>query len=139
MVDDPQRDDPVFQYLTGQEGTRAQAALLAAFDEESAEAVRALRPDRDLSYGKDPRQRFDLFRARAARATIAYFHAGYWQSRDKAQFRFLAPALVAQVSTWRWSIIRFAPRRHVEALTERRANHAGDPRFQADRGKGGCR
>jgi arylformamidase len=27
------------------------------------------------------------------RGTAFYFHAGYWHSRDKAQFRFLAPAL----------------------------------------------
>jgi arylformamidase len=93
MVHDPNRDgDPVFQYLTGQRN-ESQTALLAAFEQESTEAVRALRPDLDLRYGPDPRQRLDLFRARAARATIAYFHAGYWQSRDKAQFSFLAPPL----------------------------------------------
>ena len=28
------------------------------------------------------------------RATFAYFHAGYWQSRDKSLFRFIAPGLL---------------------------------------------
>jgi arylformamidase len=84
--------DPVFQYLSGQRNA-SHPALLAAFERESAEAALALRPDLDIVYGSHPRQRFDLFRAPAARATIAYFHAGYWQSRDKAQFHFLASPL----------------------------------------------
>jgi arylformamidase len=96
MVDDPitnaDENDPIFQYLTGQRNG-SHAALLEAFERESAEALRALHPDRDIRYGRDPRQRFDLFRVPAAKATIAYFHAGYWQSRDKAQFSFLAPPL----------------------------------------------
>jgi arylformamidase len=86
-------DDPVFQYLTGQRNA-SQPPLLAAFEQESATAVQSLSPDRDISYGSHPRQRFDLFRAPLAKATIAYFHAGYWQSRDKSQFQFLAPPLV---------------------------------------------
>ena len=36
----------------------------------------------------------DLFRTTSKRrAVVAYFHAGYWQSRDKSGFRFLAPSL----------------------------------------------
>lgn len=50
----------------------------------------------DIPYGRHPRQTLDLFRTpRRRRATVAYFHAGYWQSRDKSGFRFLAPPLVA--------------------------------------------
>ena len=95
MADDPApATDPVFQYLTGQRNA-SQPALLAAFEQESEAALQALRPDRDIAYGKHPRQCFDLFRAPGAKATIAYFHAGYWQSRDKAQFHFLAPPLVS--------------------------------------------
>jgi len=97
MVDDPVQpdpeNDPVFQYLTGQRNA-SQPALLAAFEQESVAALQALRPDRDIAYGSHPRQCFDLFRAPGAKATIAYFHAGYWQSRDKEQFHFLAPPLV---------------------------------------------
>ncbi len=48
----------------------------------------------DLPYGPGPREAFDVFIApQPWRATLAYFHAGYWQSRDKAQFRFIAQPL----------------------------------------------
>jgi arylformamidase len=84
--------NPVFQYMTGQRN-HEQGPLLEAFARESEAATAALGPRLDIPYGPHPRQRFDLFAAAAPRATLAYFHAGYWQSRDKAQFRFLAPTL----------------------------------------------
>jgi arylformamidase len=86
--------DPVFQYMTGQMHP-TQPSLLASYEAESARAVEALRPLLDVRYGPHPRQCFDFFEASAPIGTLAYFHAGYWQSRDKAQFRFLAPSLVA--------------------------------------------
>ena len=86
--------DPVFHYMTGQLNP-SQPPLLAAYEREGAEAVAALRPDLDLAYGPHPRQRFDLFRATSSRGLLAYLHAGYWQSRDKAQFRFVAAPFVA--------------------------------------------
>lgn len=96
MKDDSSRRDDAsdakFQYLTGQMNA-SQPALLASYEEESAAAL-ALRPALDLRYGPHPRQSFDLFEATDAIGTLAYFHAGYWQSRDKAQFRFLAPAFL---------------------------------------------
>lgn len=86
--------DPVFQYMTGQMHP-TQPALLASYEAESAHAVEALHPLLDIRYGSHPRQCFDFFEAAAPVGTLAYFHAGYWQSRDKAQFRFLAPSFVA--------------------------------------------
>lgn len=86
-------NDPVHQYLTGQIRP-GQTALLAAFERESALALTSLAPSLDVPYGPHPRERFDLFRAPDARGTVLYLHAGYWQSRDKSQFRFLAPSLV---------------------------------------------
>ena len=83
--------DPTFQYLTGQLNPR-QPALLAELQRRSVEAVNALRPALDLPYGAHPRQRFDFFKTSWTEATFAYFHAGYWQARDKSQFRFIAPA-----------------------------------------------
>jgi arylformamidase len=85
--------DPVFQYMTGQVGP-SQPLLLASYEEESRRAVETLRPRLDIRYGPHPRQCFDWFAAAASVGTLAYFHAGYWQSRDKAQFRFLAPSFV---------------------------------------------
>lgn len=84
-----------FDYLDGQ--LRAtHPALFERFAAESSAAVEACAPSLDLPYGPHPRQRFDLFRAEGTRrATVAYFHGGYWQSRDKADFRFLAPPLMA--------------------------------------------
>ena len=96
MQDDSfRRDDAIdanFQYMTGQMNA-SQPALLAAYEEESAAAL-GLRPALDLRYGPHPRQTFDLFEAAEPIGTVAYLHAGYWQSRDKAQFRFLAPSFL---------------------------------------------
>lgn len=86
-------DDPIFSYLTGQRHPE-HPALVETFEREGAAAVEALHPRLDIAYGSHPRERFDLFTAKDARATLLYLHAGYWQSRDKAQFRFLAPVFV---------------------------------------------
>lgn len=49
----------------------------------------------DIRYGVHPRQTFDLFPATGIPVgmTLVYFHAGYWQSRDKSVFRFIAESL----------------------------------------------
>lgn len=47
--------------------------------------------ERDQPYGDQPRQRFDLFRARATHApTVVYIHGGYWQTLTKEDFAFVA-------------------------------------------------
>ena len=87
--------DPVTAYLTGQRRP-SQGPLLDAFAAESAATLDALRPVLDLRYGTHPRETFDLYANDAPwRGTVVYLHAGYWQSRDKAQFRFLAPSVLA--------------------------------------------
>ncbi|HLN09677.1 MAG TPA: alpha/beta hydrolase [Xanthobacteraceae bacterium] len=79
------------QYLTDQVRPH-HASLLAAFQGESDAAAVALKAALDVRYGPHPRQTFDFFQSEAPwRGTLAYFHAGYWQARDKSQFRFLAP------------------------------------------------
>jgi arylformamidase len=84
-----------FEYIDGQLRP-SQAALFEHYAAESELAVRVMQPALDLAYGPHPRQTLDLFRAEGqARAVVAYFHAGYWQSRDKSGFRFLAPPLTA--------------------------------------------
>lgn len=48
----------------------------------------------DTPYGTQPREVFDLCLSdKAPRGILLYFHAGYWQSRDKRQFHFIAPTL----------------------------------------------
>lgn len=88
-------DDPQFQYVEGQ--SRASfASLLAEFEAESTVAVGTESCALDVRYGPLERQTFDFFAAREKpRGTLAYFHAGYWQSRDKSTFRFIAPAFTA--------------------------------------------
>jgi len=82
------------QYMTGQ-WRQTHPALLAGFEQMSLAATRALAPTLDIAYGPHPRQVFDFFAGSERAPTIAYFHAGYWQSRDKSTFRFLAVPWVA--------------------------------------------
>lgn len=81
-------------YVTGQLRPTA-AALLAEFESESQSATRFDGVELDVSYGPHARQKFDFFPAASADRTLVYFHAGYWQARDKRTFRFLGPALAA--------------------------------------------
>ena len=49
----------------------------------------------ELPYGKDPRQRLDLFLPDVAKAPLHLFvHGGYWQSLGKSYFSLLAPAFL---------------------------------------------
>jgi arylformamidase len=86
--------DPVQEYMTGQVRP-GHPALIADFEREGEESIAALNPALDIPYGPHARERFDFYAAPGPwRGTLAYFHAGYWQSRDKAQFRFLAARFV---------------------------------------------
>lgn len=84
---------PEHQYVVGQ----ARPTFAGLFEEfAAANALARARGQwlMDVEYGAHPRQRIDVCLAsREAVGTVLYFHAGYWQSRDKGQFHFLAPAL----------------------------------------------
>ncbi len=88
-------DDFQSQYVEGQ--SRATfPALLAEFEAESQAAIATAPCVLDVRYGPSERQTFDFFTAQGRpRGTLVYFHAGYWQSRDKSTFRFVAPAFTA--------------------------------------------
>ena len=67
-------------------------ATIAGFEAASAEI--AARPGfvGDIGFGPHPRQRFDWYPAVGEpRGTLAYFHPGYWQMRDRTLFRCLMP------------------------------------------------
>ncbi len=90
--------DAQFQYVEGQ-GRPGFATLIPQFEAWSAAAVAASLLQApacklDIRYGEAARETFDFFPADGGvgRATLVYFHAGYWQSRDKSTFRFIAPA-----------------------------------------------
>jgi arylformamidase len=67
----------------------------ARYERESA-ALRAHWPGRlDLAYGSTSRQAIDLFLPRARAAPLMVFiHGGYWQSRDRKDFSFVAGPLL---------------------------------------------
>lgn len=84
-----------FEYIDGQLRP-SHPALFEHFAAQNDRAVEHGQPTLDRAYGPHSRQTLDLFRAPGQRkAVVAYFHAGYWQSRDKSGFRFLAPPLAA--------------------------------------------
>ncbi len=88
-------EDATYAYLTGQLRP-SQTQLLEDFFAESKAAVADLGPRLDIAYGVHEREVFDLFVSpQPWRGTMAYFHAGFWQGRDKAQFRFLAAPFMA--------------------------------------------
>ena len=67
----------------------------ARYERESA-ALRAHWPGRlDLAYGPTARQAIDLFLPRVRAAPLLVFiHGGYWQSRDRKDFSFVAGPLL---------------------------------------------
>ena len=87
----PPAIDPVAEHAyVGGQSRPTWPDLIASFMARS-EAT-AARPEvrLDLPYGPHPRWRYDFVPAPApARGTLIYIHPGYWQMRDKAQFRFL--------------------------------------------------
>lgn len=82
--------DATWQYMTGQ--MRPSVPALLDRYQRYSDAVRLTAAD--IAYGPHPRQVFDFIAGTAPwRGTLAYFHAGFWQSRDKSLFRFIAPVL----------------------------------------------
>ncbi len=85
-----------FEYVEGQ-ARPGFPALLAEYQQRSDQVATQPGNVLDQPYGPHARQRFDFFPASGpAAGVLLYFHAGYWQSRDKAQFRFLAPFFQAR-------------------------------------------
>ena len=88
-------DDEQYQYVEGQ-SRLGFPALLAEYESEGLVAVATESCAVDVRYGPLERQTFDFFEARGTPSgTLVYFHAGYWQSRDKSTFRFIAPTFTA--------------------------------------------
>jgi arylformamidase len=65
--------------------------VLADFQARSAHFYETSQCDRDIRYGKNPRERFDLARGRGDNSpTVVHIHAGYWQTLSKEDFAFVA-------------------------------------------------
>jgi arylformamidase len=69
------------------------------FERWSAESARAratMTCSLDQRYGDAPGETIDIFPARKGDGTcLMFIHGGYWRSLDKADFSYLAPALVS--------------------------------------------
>ena len=97
--------DAQFQYVEGQ-ARPVFPSLLADYEARGAATVSAQPCTLDLPYGPGMRETFDFFPAAgAAQGTLLYFHAGYWQSRDKAGFRFIAPAVTRR--GWHAALVNY--------------------------------
>jgi arylformamidase len=74
--------------------------IIAEFERRSAAfyAGSATRSgERDVVYGLEPRQRYDFFPAVKTDApTFVFIHGGYWQSRAKEEFAFVAEGPLAR-------------------------------------------
>jgi arylformamidase len=94
-----------FEYVDGQLRP-THAAFFADVAVANDHVVSEGQPTLDIPYGPHPRQTLDLFRTGATRrGVVLYFHAGYWQSRDKSGFSFLAPPLAAD--GWDVAIVNY--------------------------------
>jgi arylformamidase len=107
--------------------------------ERSAAARNRLAKRLDLPYGPSARQRIDLYPAAAERAPIlSFIHGGYWRSRDKSEFAFIAEPFVAAGITVAMPEYDLAPTVTVAAIVEQMvaahawlyrnaAGHGADP------------
>ena len=94
-----------FQYVKGQM-RESFGDLLASFEVKNAQSMALPYWELDLPYGPHAREVMDVRPADAnTHGTVVYFHAGYWQSRDKKQFRFLAPAFNAM--GWDMALVNY--------------------------------
>lgn len=83
----------------------------------SAVARARLRHHFDLPYGPSARQRIDLFPAAQPDAPLlSFIHGGYWRSRDKSEFAFIAEPFVAAGITVAMPEYDLAPAVSVETI-----------------------
>ncbi|MDX1489157.1 MAG: alpha/beta hydrolase [Acidiferrobacterales bacterium] len=61
---------------------------------EGVATLQAYPHELDIAYGPNVAEKLDVFPAGNATPVLVYIHGGYWMSRDKADFRFLANTFV---------------------------------------------
>jgi arylformamidase len=94
-----------FQYVTGQM-RESFVDVLASFEAQNVQALSMPNWELDIPYGAHVREVMDVRPSDAMPlGTVVYFHAGYWQSRDKSQFRFLVPAFNAM--GWDMALVNY--------------------------------
>jgi arylformamidase len=92
-------------------------AYFARYERESA-ALRAHWPGRlDLAYGPTARQAVDLFLpAEGPAPLLVFIHGGYWQSRDRKDFSFVAGPLLQRGAAVALLGYNLAPQVRMDAI-----------------------
>ncbi|MEA3155111.1 MAG: arylformamidase [Betaproteobacteria bacterium] len=74
----------------------------------------------DVAYGSSPRERLDIFPGRGPgpHPLLIFIHSGYWRSRDKSEFSFIAPPFVAAGVTVALPSYDLAPGVTVEKIVQ---------------------
>jgi arylformamidase len=124
--------DAVFEYMTGQLRP-GHATLLPEMAQRSAATRAALPHDHAVPYGEHQRCRFDFFPAGPGAPVVAFYHAGYWQSRDNNNFLFLAePFIRAGIA---WAAVNYPLCPDVDFDNLMQAAHAALPAIRAHAGR----
>ena len=109
-------------------------------ESRSRAAREELRCMLDLPYGTSPRERIDFFQAAQAGAPLfCFIHGGYWRSRDKSEFSFVARPLVEAGVSVALPTYDLAPTVTIEKIVQQMlaalawlyrnaASHGADPR-----------
>ncbi|MBX9575479.1 MAG: alpha/beta hydrolase [Caulobacteraceae bacterium] len=119
----------------------AACSPLAALNALGPRDRNARRVARDLAYGDDPRQRFDLYApgdAAGPLPTLVFFYGGGWDSGSRAHYGWAAQALAAQGFLVALPDYRIVPQVRFPAFIEDAAaatarvadiarDHGGDP------------
>lgn len=101
----PPEDDLVWRGMTRAEVRRNFDMRVAVPDGESHARARAARSaplrnslpgDRDVRYGRDPRQTVDVYSGVPDGPIVVFFHGGAWRYQSKDAFAFIAEPLVAE-------------------------------------------
>jgi arylformamidase len=104
----------------------AAEAALKAVRERSARNVTALAPERGLTYGPHPDQRFDLYRAGANDGGgngpgLLFFHGGQWQRGNTGAFAAWADVLVDRGVTFVDGTTAQIPNAHLPEIIDQAA------------------
>jgi arylformamidase len=76
------------------EGVSGLDALFADWAQRNADAQASLSGQRNLAYGAGPREVLDLYPGRPGAPLLVFIHGGFWHSRTKEEFLFVAPPFV---------------------------------------------
>jgi arylformamidase len=93
------------------------SAQIVADWQARSERVRAKYPDGlDLRYGREERNRIDLFEAKKDSPLLVFIHGGYWQMRAKELFAFLVPGPLAHGISVALVGYTLAPHKRLDAI-----------------------